>query len=507
MQSNPRAVDETNTPALVPVARMHLSDDSNSARRSPANLYLLAAFCVGQAVQVNNGVIHPIALAWIGIAMIALLSAVLSTPIKLFRPIDRASTAKLLSAFVGIQLVETLVWSLRWTPAGAAPWIAASVALMGAGIAIIATGSERRLIVGCALAIAGFALAGFGSIYSTPSVAIDVFEFQQKSAAALLAGANPYAVQFRDIYYPQTGFYGAGVSVNGWLTSSFPYPPMLLLAVLPSKLLAGDVRYAYVVAFMASAIVMIAIKRDRTTMLAAAMLLTLPRNLLMIQVAWTEPMVIACVAVVACCSVKRGRWLFLAVGVLLAMKQYSVVFVPLLPLLWTARNDAIRSIADRARAATRSLLSPTMLYAGIVAAVVTVPFALWSPNAFFKSVVLFHFNQPFFEDALSYTTMLWRLTGIKLGAGPGFLIAAGCIWISWKCVERSAAGFTAALALVLLAFFAFNKQGFCNYYTLVAAVACISGALHSTRDTIAIIAASTDDAALTIAPVQITEAA
>jgi hypothetical protein len=46
---------------------------------------------------------------------------------------------------------------------------------------------------------------------------------------------------------------------------------------------------------------------------------------------------------------------------------------------------------------------------------------------------------------------------------------------------RTAAGFAAGGALILLAFFAFNKQAFCNYYfVVVGALWCAVGAARST---------------------------
>ena len=90
---------------------------------------------------------------------------------------------------------------------------------------------------GLALLICGHALAGAFTIWSMPIPIIDVWFFQQQSAAALLEGRDPYGVRYRDVYSRNLGFYGENVSVDGWLQYSFPYPPLTLLLVAPGYLL------------------------------------------------------------------------------------------------------------------------------------------------------------------------------------------------------------------------------------------------------------------------------
>lgn len=460
---------------------MQLSDATTSRDRSPAHLYVFAAFAVGQAVQTNNGVIHPIALAWIGVALVALVSAMVDVRVRWFRWIEQLALPRLLAWCVAVQWVQSIVWAVRWGPEGAEGWLAASLLVVGIGVALLALATDRRATIGFVLTLCGFALAAVGVIHASPGIGIDVFYFQEESAAALLRGLNPYAVRFRDIYYPETGYYGSGASVNGWLTYSYPYPPLMLLLVAPAKLLLSDVRYAHLATMLASALLLVATLRGRVAMLAAAMLLLMPRNLLMLQVAWTEPMVLLCLSTVLFAAKGKRRWTWVAIGALLAIKQYSILFVPLLPLLVNAEASRRLSHPPRRRGGLfawfGNLLHPTLIAAACLAIATMLPFVIWSPRSFLRSVALWQFSQPFFEDALSYIVMFWRTTGIRLGAGPGFIAAGACTILAWRFAPRSASGFAASAMLVLLAFFAFNKQAFCNYYTLVAMVGCWAGAL------------------------------
>jgi hypothetical protein len=107
-----------------------------------------------------------------------------------------------------------------------------------------------------------------------------------------------------------------------------------------------------------------------------------------------------------------------------------------------------------------------------VAAVVTLPMALADLPAFVHSALLLQFRQPFRPDALSY---LVPLSHLGFGTPPvwiAFVAAAVAAAVALRCCPRTPAGFAAAVALVLLAFFAFNKQAFCNYYHLVIATLC-----------------------------------
>src|SRR5262249_48163261 len=103
---------------------------------------------------------------------------------------------------------------------------------------------------------------------------------------------------------------------------------------------------------------------------------------------WTEPFGVALLALVVLAATRRSRWLPLALGLLLAWKQYTVLFLPLAALLLPR--------PFRWRAYLRLVLPAIG-----VAAAITLPFFLWDPAAFWKSVVHTQFVQPFRHEALS----------------------------------------------------------------------------------------------------------
>jgi hypothetical protein len=199
------------------------------------------------------------------------------------------------------------------------------------------------------------------------------------------------------------------------------------------------------------------------------MLLLTPRSLLVIGVAWTDPFVILMLAACACCALRAPRFLWIAVGGLAASKQYTAVMMPLTFLLLKEK-------------ATWRPWMFLMLRAGALALAIALPFFLWNPAAFVRNVIVLQFQLPFQTDALSFTAWLAHLTGLQIGASAGFIAAiAAIVWMA-RTAPRNATGFAGATALVMLIFFALNKQASCNYYFMVIGCCCLAGGMSASRE-------------------------
>ena len=146
----------------------------------------------------------------------------------------------------------------------------------------------------------------------------------------------------------------------------------------------------------------------------------------------------------------------------MAIKQYAIFVLPFAVLL--DERPTVRRLAALA------------LKAVLVAALVTIPAALWNPHAFFDSVVAFQARQPFRPDALSY--LAWSAPqGIpRLPLSTGFLILIPTLALVLVRAPRTASGFAAGSAILFLGFFSFAKQAFCNYYMLVVGALCCAAA-------------------------------
>ena len=423
-----------------------------------------AAICLGVALQISNGFLHPIGLALVTLALsLTLAAVVIGRPAGWVRR-DRGlvrwlATAGLL-VHAGYLLSSVPGFYVQLDANGLRLFQAGVVLLTVFGATAIARPSARHaawLAVGL---VAVHAALGVWVMRRSPDPAIDVHIFQKYAVAALRHGENPYSLTFPDIY-GNSAFYGEGLSVKGRLQFGFPYLPLSLLAAMPGQWLGHDPRYSQLAALELAALLMAFARRGGLGVIAAALYLTTPRNFFVLEQSWTEPFVVLGVATVAFAACRRSRltpWLF---GAFVAIKQYLVFALPAAALLTTSRAD-FRGVAG------------VLLRGAAVGALITLPFVMWNPAAFMKSVVTLQFYQPFRGDALSYLAWWAGLGHAQPSTTIPFGLAAAASALAVWRLPRTAAGFSAALALTFFVFFALNKQAFANYYFFVL------GALYTT---------------------------
>jgi uncharacterized membrane protein len=197
----------------------------------------------------------------------------------------------------------------------------------------------------------------------------------------------------------------------------------------------------------------------------AAFLFT-PRALFIMENGWTEPFAALFLVATAWAALRRPAWAPYGLGLLLASKQYVLLLMTsavLLPV-WPAERDARLRFAFRAVA---------------TAAAVTLPFFLWSPTAFWHSVVEAPLKHPFRTDALNFLAWWRQRSGTTLPFWLGFVAAAGASYLAYRRAPRSLSGFTYAFGFIFLVFIAFNRQAFCNYYYLIIAATCAASAFSA----------------------------
>ncbi len=293
-------------------------------------------------------------------------------------------------------------------------------------------------------------------VRTIPGQVNDVYAFQSGAAKALVHGVNPYTITHTDRDPEHSWyFYGPGISENGRIHVGLPYLPVSLFLVLPGYL-AGDVRYALIVALLVSALLMRQIRGDRFMLLAVSVLLFNPVTFYVIAMSWTEPLVLMLLCGTIVAAARKSRWLPVALGLLLASKQYAPIVVPFTGFLvpsWGLKKQL-----------------KLIVQASLVALATTLPLALWNFSRFWHDTVTFQLLQPFRPDSLSFSVLMTRL---GLPPIPFVAVAAAClvviIWSLAAVRRKEPANFACGFALVLLVFFALNKQAFCHYYFLVMA--------------------------------------
>ena len=280
-------------------------------------------------------------------------------------------------------------------------------------------------------------------------------------------GGNPYAIRFPDPYPPSSSavFYGPGISVGGVLQIGYPYMPLSLLLALPGHLV-GDIRYANLVYFLVSVVLIAHARRSWAAEPAALLLLFSPIAPLALYMGWTDIHVVLMLAVTWYCHA-RARWLLpYAFGLLLVSKQYMLAMAPLgvllLPRPWSVRQ----AWAFGWRAA-------------VPAAVITLPFVLWNPGEFVNGVVMFQVRQPFRRDALSYLNAL-PLADPAAWTWVPFAVLVLLV-ASRRCRPSPEPDPPLGVAVCFLPFFALSKQAFANYYFVVIGAACMAVAASQAR--------------------------
>jgi hypothetical protein len=441
---------------------------------------ILAALAVGLAIQWHDGEYTPSAVALIGIAIGCVAVAVGSFG-SLFFLQRRGGGSKpqavmlVLGFAIIVQLAALFIaWpSQDLHPAGGASLVAFRLGLIcvTTGIVIaLFTRSARLRAAAVASIVLLFVLLGFWIVHATPHPPIDVWLFERDAARELLHGRNPYAMTFPDIYhstlpgYPQP-VYGPGLVAGDRCQFGFPYPPVTLLFTTLGYLLAGDPRYAQVIALGIAGLLLAGMGRGRVGVLAMALFLFTPRVFFVLGRAWTEPFAAMLLAATIFFAIRRSKWLPVGLGLFLATKQYLVLAVPLTFFLLPEDGTWRKWIGLLARSAA-------------VAALATLPFALWNFPAFWKSTITVQQIAPFRWDALSFIVW-WGFHGhgdqVKLAnyaVLPAAVASLLCLALALWRSHRGPAGFAASLSLLSLAFFAFNKQAFCNYYFFVIAALC-----------------------------------
>lgn len=389
------------------------------------------------------------------LAGIVLIVAMIEPSVGALSTLTERSVVRVASAGL---IVQTLTIPTR-APLGHPAYSAALMGLAAIGLYSIFAQSRARW-VGIAVVAAGYLAVMSWMIASLPRPDIDVYVFQQEGARAFLAGENPFAMRFDIVAYPGHPYYSPDVIEGGRLDFGFIYPPLSLLLALPGVLLAGDYRFGAVAALSVGFVVLASMHHSPRATAAGLLLLFAPMTQQVLYYGWTDPFVILLLAVSAVALGKRSRLSPIALGLVVAVKQYMAVVLVLAPVLL---------LALRRRVGTRAMV----LIPAVVAVLTTAPFVLWDADSLLHSAVVVHLLQPFRADSLSVPAMLVRSGFPEPPTIIGFAFGATALAVTSLRAARTATGFFVGTAFVLMLFFLFSKQAFLHYYFLVAGlIAC-----------------------------------
>ncbi|MGL4172860.1 MAG: hypothetical protein ACRCTR_02125 [Actinomycetota bacterium] len=306
------------------------------------------------------------------------------------------------------------------------------------------------------------------AIYVSPSPRIDVWVTLQQAAEALGDGINPYTVTWQD---------SPGVQ------DAFTYLPWTSVLTAPGRLVAGDVRWALLIAQLCGIGCVIAAgfaTRNKSLATrsshpeisariwgAATLLALIPGTITQAEQAWTEPLLFACLAGWAL-LLQQGysTWAIVPLALACASKQHVVLLLPILavwaPFGWR------RTLAT-----------------GGLAGLLVLPWFITAPGEFWRDTVTLlvsfpplRFANTWFivaQNELDITPPFWLTGGVVLSS-------LGLICFVVKCRKPHLSDLIGWLALFLLVANLTNKQAFYNQYWLVAALILLAAAVSPARN-------------------------
>jgi len=319
----------------------------------------------------------------------------------------------------------------------------AALLLVSAVLAVLA---RRFVSVAAAVVVASAVAAMLVVAWRWGSVDIDVFRSLQNASAAVLHGANPYSTTFAAnvVVGPSPHFVER--------TIHFQYLPgvaFLAAAVRP----LGDVRLMSLLASLLTIAFAVALARQprsagvsqwRVLLLCLALPLTVP----MVHNAWVDVYSVAGFA--GWITLRRGhsRWALVCLALSLTIKP--TILIALVPAFaWSRR-------------ARREILG-----AGVMAAIVILPFALLTgPAAFYQDVIGVQASLGFRVDGLTVTSALYALGGQLPAVWFAFAVGALVTLFALRRRPRDLSDVLIAGALLSATAFMVSKWAFLNYYYL-----------------------------------------
>jgi hypothetical protein len=439
----------------------------------PQAIMALGAIVLGFALQISDGFYDERALIWLGVAALCCAIATLGLVPAGVRALDEPRVvtgllvAGVLSSVVALALTRPGMYLTEQLPRQH-PLFLAGLAIVGLGVLAGVAGVPLLRRAWFPAILVTFVVLGVWLIHASPTPHIDVITVYDYAGRALAHGRDPYTMTYPNIYGTDA-FYPPGAVMGGRVVGGFPYPPLSLLLGLPGQMLLGDVRYSQLAALAGSGALVGFARRGPIAPLAATLLLFTPRVFFVLEQAWTEPLTLLALTATLYTALYARRSMPIALGLLIAMKQYMIIA---LPLAWL-----LTSSADRQREWWR-LVGIALLTATLV----TLPFVLWNVPGFVQSVITWQLRERFRLDSLSVLSWLAyagvSVTPTLVLAASGAALVVGVSASLWRA-SRTPAGFAAAVALTLLLVFACSKKAFCNYYFFTLGVMCAAVATAS----------------------------
>lgn len=285
---------------------------------------------------------------------------------------------------------------------------------------------------------------------AAPNPFIDVFRTISLSVDYLLKGLNPYDQTYPDIY---NGLYDYKPAVA--------YFPGFFYVFAPIKFLMGDIRFALVIAVWLTALFLFKISkclgRDLETSLWIVICwLCFPVGLYVVGESFLDPLLTFSASFLIWALLQRRYVLAgISLGVLLAMKQYGVLALPIVTFWFLSKGKK----GELFKVVGLGLL----VFIGLC-----LPFAITAPKAFYFSTIQQILNQQLRLDSFSLVSILARFFVFQnYGWAVSLISVSVFLWAVIFLLRGKSAillDLVGVLATVHGWVFFWGKQAFANYY-------------------------------------------
>jgi len=276
---------------------------------------------------------------------------------------------------------------------------------------------------------------------------IDVWVLLQEAAHGFLIGRNPYTLTFRD-------------APRGQTTECFTYLPGGFVLGSPGRL-AGDVRWSELALLLIGWLALVTAVRRRASAHAdapsqtlpmltapavalATFALVMPATARVVQQSWTDSLLVGLVLLAVALVLRdHPTWAMLPLAVALATKQHVVLLLPLV-LMWWGWRRCLAVIAG--------------------AALIGAPWLVAAPTRMWACSVTFFLDLPATSDSISF----WRFLPAPVRVLVVLALTVAALWLCWRRLPRTPAGFLLGAAVVNATFDLANKQTYLNQWWFVA---------------------------------------
>jgi hypothetical protein len=428
------------------IVRSSRGEDELSDRWTGAAGLAVAAIALGYCISIEGGGLRRETVLALTFSLVAAMAAASIGSLWSVEKLGDRPTVFLLAIGMVFQVGQLLIDPVGVDLGDSKVIGPFSFALVAATLLAGSNLSEHRWLGRLQVPLLLLAHVALGAwILQTSSIPDSAVHSVQRNAAdALLHGRTPYELSFPELK-------GRG----------FPYPPLTLMLDALGQAIAGDHRYAQLLAITISGALMAYARPGRVGAIAAALFLFTPRMFLVLQQGWTETFLVLALSASVWCACRRPKIFPFALGMLFALKAYLVLGLPAASLM-------LRRPFKR-----KDVLNLSLKAIG-TALVVTFPLAAWAPAAFLRSVGTLELDPTFKPEPLSYLAYFAREGGLQFPSAVAYVAAAFAAALALWRAPRTAAGFSAALALTFGAFFAFHPAATFNHYFLVVGALCCS---------------------------------